>query len=201
MVVITISTTPSMYVLGNGLEQKNNFNLGLGIYLKVWFGEFLSFATWGYKPFFKLKKCYKAFFHSLIPLWIFRNLLSLQRKAKKMKVAQESQKEVLQKHLCSGGSTRNTNQDPALFMGMAPLAEHQHQVHLSHLEVMHFMFEVTLWWFPRWHDLVNTKGCFSQHMKCLFFIHTWCTPLEMLLTPSTPWMGGMLNLSENGKGR
>lgn len=38
-------------------------------------------------------------------------------------------------------------------------------------------------------------------MRCLFFIHTWCTPRGMLLTLYTPWMRGMLNLSENEKGR
>lgn len=120
--------------------------------------------------------------------------MSLHRKIRKMTVAQENQKEVLLRDLYSGVTTRNTNKDPVLFMDMVHLLEHQHQAHLSHLEVTGFMSEVIQYWCLRWHDLENTRECFFQHMKCLCFIHTWYTPLEMLLTLSTLWTRGMLSL-------
>lgn len=89
-----------------------------------------------------------------------------------MTVLQESQKEVLARDLYSGGSTRSTNQAPVLFMGMAHLVVHQLQAHLSHLEVMVFMSEVTQHWRLRWHVLENTNECSSQLMKYLCFILT-----------------------------
>lgn len=138
-----ITTTTSlpcsyMYVLCYRQDQSNKFNLESPF---VWNSN-LADSSSLLQVIFLFRKSYKTLFHSF-PLWIFRNLSSLQRKTKKVKVAQESQKEVLQKHLCSGVSTRSTNQGPALFMGMAHLVEHRHQAHLSHLGVMGFMFEVT----------------------------------------------------------
>lgn len=87
-------------------------------------------------------------------------------------VLRVNQKGVLEMDLFHEGSTRNINQDPVLFMDMAHLEGHQHQAHLSHLEVMVFMSEVTQPWGLRWGDLENTKECSSQPMKYLCFILT-----------------------------
>lgn len=98
--------------------------------------------------------------------------MNLQRKKNKVMVPKGNQKGVLERDLFHGGSTRNINQDPVLFMDMAHLEGHQHQAHLSHLEVMVFMSEVTQHWCLRWGDLENTKECSSQLMKYPCFILT-----------------------------
>lgn len=98
--------------------------------------------------------------------------MNLQRKIKKTIVPKGTLKEVLERGLYSGVSTRNTNRDPVLFMDMAHLLGHQLQAHLSHLEVMAFMSELTQQWCLSWGDLENTKECSSQLMKYRCFILT-----------------------------
>lgn len=89
-----------------------------------------------------------------------------------MIVPKENLKEVLERDLNSGGSTRSTNLDPALFMDMAHLVARQLQAHLSHLEVMVFMSVLTQHWCLSWGDLENTKECSSHIMKYRYFILT-----------------------------
>jgi len=120
--------------------------------------------------------------------------VNLRRKIKKVITPKGNQKGVLVRDPFLGGSTRNINQDPVLFMGMAHLERHQHQAHPSLLEVMVFMAEVTLHWPLRWDDLENTKECSFQLMKYLCFILTWFIHIEILLTPFTLWMRGMQSL-------
>ena len=89
-----------------------------------------------------------------------------------MIVPKENLKEVLERDLYSGGSTQNTNRDPVLFMDMAHLVGHQLQAHLSRLEVMVFMSELTQRWCQSWGALENTKECSFRLMKYLCFILT-----------------------------
>lgn len=111
-------------------------------------------------------------FPCLLKPLFFRKEVNLQRKKKKAMVLRGKQKGVLEMGLHRGGSTRNINQDPVLFMDLAHLEGHQHQAHLSHLEVMVFMSEVTQAWLLRWGDLENTKECSFQPTKYLCFILT-----------------------------